>query len=75
MTDSGKLGVILVRLQVLAPGTEHQKTLSEEPNQPQSAVWEAEAAAMVDCRRLKRPEALSRVGCLRYCAKLNNMNT
>ena len=29
---------------------------------PQRAVWAAEAAAMVDCRRSKSPEAFSMVG-------------
>ena len=45
-----------------------------KPNRPQSAVRAAESAAMVDCRRLKRPEALSMVGRLRYCVKFNNLN-
>ena len=54
--------------------TEVSDAVSEKPNRPQSAVRAAEAAVMVDCRRLKRPKALSRLGHLRYHAKFNNMN-
>ena len=50
------------------------KQFPKKQNRPQSAVRAAEAAAMVNCRRFKRPEALLRQGRLRYHTKFNNMN-
>ena len=54
----------------LRPATQFPK----KTNRLQSAVRAAEAAAMIDCRRFKRPEDLSRLGRLRYRAKFNNPN-
>ena len=46
----------------------------KKPNRPQSAVRAAEAAAMVYCRRQKRPEARSTVGAKDIVKNLTVLN-
>ena len=48
-------------LRVLEHRLRPAKQVRNKPNRSQSAIRAGEAAAMVDCQKLKRPEAVSRV--------------
>ena len=59
-------------LRVLKHPLRSANQFPKNKNRPQSAVRAAEATAMIDYQRFKRPETLSRIGYLSYRAKFNN---